>query len=106
MTSVKRKSNWKVNRKLIQIIKRQVKKRILRTNEVEMALKIIKIIKLHCEDEIRFKSTVKHLIDQIKTSGRTNMDPFWKYNKTIKKKRDQVGTKIHTESGERIEEKR
>ena len=109
MKSVKKKGPWKVNRKLIQIIKsikRKIKKGILNPDEIDMAKKRISLIKIHCEEEIRLrcKMTVKNVIEQVKESGRTNMDPFWKYNK--KRKTDnQIGVTIRKESGERIEDK-
>ena len=82
--SVKRRIEWKVNRQLIQIIK-QIKSQMKnRNNDTKLSKLRIHYLKQHCEEEIRgrFRSNVKGLIGQIKESGRTNMQPFWKFNRT------------------------
>ena len=97
--SVRKKKTWKVNRKLLQImknLKREIRKRKLVGKEKEIARTRIKLIQQHCEEEIRVKNskTVKGIMEQIKITGITNLEPFWKYCRANKPKDSQTGVTI------------
>ena len=108
--SVRKKNTWKVNRKLLQImknLKREIRKRKLVGKEKEIARTRIKLIQQHCEEEIRVKNskTVKGIMEQIKITGRTNLEPFWKYCRSNNPKDSQTIVTIRDKAGQRVDDR-
>lgn len=108
--SVKKQKMWKVNRKLIQNmknLKRNIRKRKFTGREKFIARERIKLIKQHCEEEIRLKNrkAVEGITEKIKATGRTNLEPFWKHSKLNNHKESKTGITIRDKEGNRIDNK-
>ena len=108
---VKKKKTCKVNRKLmlkIKFLKRMKRKRMLTTSEKIVAEKRIELMQQHIEEELkqRNRTVVKGIIKEIKETGRTDLQPFWKYTKGITRAaKTTTNMTVKDKDGNRMENK-
>ena len=106
---VKQTKKWKINRKLLKSIrnlKRKMKVKRLCTKNDSYELKRIKLLKEHCEEEVKNqnRAQMRRTIEVISKSGRTDLSAFWDLSKKERKSGRESRTAITNLEGERIED--
>ena len=88
LKSVTKKNEWKINRLLMNQIKRLKRERQKEARETQRKLiqNRIELIREHCDKEIMVRNSrkIQHLVENITKTGKTDLTAFYKFNRKKK----------------------